>query len=190
MWRVLTAGMRYLFAAAASAFVLPMANAIGWGLTMTVASIIVVRTAFQTPQCPSSALSPLHCTTRPPERHCASRRWTTRSRIGERGFLLTFRLSRSQMYGTCDMVGLLQYSWRPGERLRMRTPPVRLSLAAGRGRSEICGGAVLAETEIDGSVLNRVALLYRQSLISVQLSTVFRPLAQHYHVQQFLQLGR
>ena len=44
-------GMRYLFAAAASAFVLPMANAIGWGLTMTVASIIVVSTFIGCPPC-------------------------------------------------------------------------------------------------------------------------------------------
>ncbi|WVQ86011.1 hypothetical protein IAT38_008179 [Cryptococcus sp. DSM 104549] len=32
--------IRYIFAAAASAFVLPLANAIGWGLTMTICAII------------------------------------------------------------------------------------------------------------------------------------------------------
>ena len=39
---MLMTGMRYLFAAAASAFVLPLAQAIGWGWTMTAASILVV----------------------------------------------------------------------------------------------------------------------------------------------------
>ena len=32
-----------MFAAAASAFVLPLADAIGWGLTMTIAAIISVN---------------------------------------------------------------------------------------------------------------------------------------------------
>lgn len=36
--------MRYVFAAGASALVLPVANSIGWGLTMTIAAIISVST--------------------------------------------------------------------------------------------------------------------------------------------------
>lgn len=39
---LMDSGVRYLFSAAASAFVLPLADAIGWGWTMTFCTFLLV----------------------------------------------------------------------------------------------------------------------------------------------------
>lgn len=42
LWLLLMPVLRYIFAAGASALILPIADSTGWGLTMTIAAIISV----------------------------------------------------------------------------------------------------------------------------------------------------